>query len=90
MYTAFKWWAEASDGFSYAMTWLWMAVYFPLDLAVIALSLARCLKFVQHYAAEVFILQETEQTFCIYLIISLHHFPFFVYSGYIAINQERD
>ncbi|GLY11586.1 biotin transporter BioY [Pseudobacillus badius] len=40
MYAAFRWWAEAPQGFSYAVAWSWMAAYLPLDLAVIALSLA--------------------------------------------------
>ncbi|MFK2826105.1 biotin transporter BioY [Bacillus sp. B190/17] len=40
MYAAFKWWADAPDGFSYAAAWSWMAAYLPLDLAVTVLSLA--------------------------------------------------
>lgn len=40
MYAAFRWWAEAPEGFSYTMTWSWMAVYFPLDLGITILSLA--------------------------------------------------
>ncbi|KAB7705366.1 BioY family transporter [Bacillus aerolatus] len=39
MYAAFKWWAEAPEGFSYLIAWSWMAAYFPLDLAVTVLSL---------------------------------------------------
>lgn len=38
MYVALKWWAEAPDGFSYLVSWTWMAAYLPLDLVVCAFS----------------------------------------------------
>ncbi|WP_203363914.1 biotin transporter BioY [Bacillus sp. REN10] len=39
MYAAFKWWADAPEGFSYAVAWTWMAAYLPLDTIVIIASL---------------------------------------------------
>lgn len=38
MYFALLLWADAPAGFSYGMAWGWMLAYFPLDLAVTALS----------------------------------------------------
>lgn len=39
MYLAFKFWAAAPTGFSYAVAWSWMAAYLPLDIVVTIVSL---------------------------------------------------
>lgn len=39
MYLAFKFWADAPDGFSYTLAWKWMVVYLPLDIVVTVISL---------------------------------------------------
>jgi biotin transport system substrate-specific component len=40
MYFAFKLWADAPDGFSYAVAWSWMVAYLPIDIVVTAVSIA--------------------------------------------------
>ncbi|MEW8987816.1 MAG: biotin transporter BioY [Bacillus sp. (in: firmicutes)] len=39
MFLAFKFWADAPDGFHYGIAWSWMLVYLPLDIVVTSLSL---------------------------------------------------
>jgi biotin transport system substrate-specific component len=39
MYLALKFWAEAPEGFSYAMAWSWMLAYLPIDIAVVGVSI---------------------------------------------------
>ncbi|OEH91312.1 biotin transporter BioY [Bacillus solimangrovi] len=40
MFVALKVWAEAPEGFNYAMAWVWMAAYLPLDIVVTIVSLS--------------------------------------------------